>query len=117
MCQGEGFEQLRGMGTAGPRIVSLVPNPQGTDRDRETVTIGNGTGSDVSLRDWVLEDDDGGEFSLTGTIPANGTKTFRLDRSLLLGNAGDTVTLVNPSGRIVQTVTYSAARSGQVITP
>lgn len=114
---GDGGTGDGGTGATGPRITALVPNPRGSDRNRESVTIGNTTGSDISLSDWVLQDDDGGEFDLTGTIAANSRKKFTLDTTLLLGNSGDTLTLVDPSGRVVQTVTYSSATSGQVIRP
>jgi hypothetical protein len=36
---------------------------------------------------------------------------------MALGNRGDTIDLVDPSGMVVQTVTYGRVTEGEVVTP
>lgn len=96
-------------------IMSLLPDPVGQDTNNETVILANSTDVEVSVDQWRLEDDDNGVFTLSGTVPAGGARTIRLNSSLLLGNSGDTVRLRKPSGEVVQTLGYSSSSSGRFI--
>jgi hypothetical protein len=56
---------------AAARILSLLPNPDGSDEGCEQVTIGNGTAEAVELTGWMLRDRAGNRFALTGSpLPA-----------------------------------------------
>ena len=49
---------------------------------------------------------------MTGSVPANGALTIRLDRKLRLGNDGDAVTLLDGAGKRVYAVSYSRMAQG-----
>jgi hypothetical protein len=67
---------------------------------------------------WRLMDDDGGQTTLTGSIPANGAMTIRLNvEKLQLGNDGDSVILVDATGKTVKTVTYPRTSEGRFVVP
>ncbi len=63
-------------------IMALMPNPTGRDENNETVILANNSNVEVSIDQWRLKDDDNGIFVLSGTIPAGGTRTIRLNSSL-----------------------------------
>ena len=101
------------------RITSLLPNPAGADAGREEVTLGNFTGSSVSLSGWKLRDASGNEFGLTGAVAAGARRTFVMaSNSMPLTNSGDEVTLIDNTGTTRHLVSYTEvqAKSGQVVT-
>ena len=100
---------------AGVFIMAVLPNPVGQDQGNETVTLGNSSDEDVNVATWQLVDDDGGAFSLTGTIPTGGTLTVKLTASLQLGNNGDEVSLKNGDGDVVHTLEYTSAQNGRFV--
>jgi endonuclease YncB( thermonuclease family) len=89
-------------------ILAVMPNPQGLDAGAETVILANRTARAVRLDGWSLRDDDGGVCELADEIEASSARTFRLADSLQLGNNGDVVRLVNPSGVVAHALSYSA---------
>lgn len=100
------------------RVVSLLPNPAGTDAGREQVTIGNFTGAVIDLSGWRLEDASGHQFALSGTVAANSSRTVTMTaNSMPLTNSGDEVKLIDAAGAIRHRVSYSGAQagSGQVV--
>jgi len=102
----------------GVRLVSLLPNPAGDDKGRESVAIRNFTAAAVSLSGWKLKDAAGNTFALAGSIPAGGTLSIVMtNNSMPLNNNGDTVTLVDDSGAERHSVSYvgSQATSGNVV--
>jgi endonuclease/exonuclease/phosphatase family metal-dependent hydrolase len=102
---------------AGVRIVSLLPNPSGSDNFAEQVTLQNPGGTEVSFAGWRIMDEQGNEFVLSGTIAAGATRTITLERTAMLNNGGDEVRLVAPAG-LVHTMRYSGpVPSGQAVTP
>ena len=100
-------------------IVRLVPNPTGADADNEVIVMGNKTSLTVSIDGWLVRDDDGGQFQLSGQLDAGQEKTFVISNpdSLALGNNGDEVRLLDADGNVVQRFTYGNASAGEVITP
>jgi hypothetical protein len=63
---------------------------------------------------------DGGTLKVTGCLPITSgqEKTIKRNgRAMALNNGGDTVDLLDPMGKVVQTVTYGHADEGEVITP
>ena len=105
--------------TAGVKIFSLLPNPDGPDEGREEVTIRNGTAEEVNLDGWMLRDRAGHQFTLVGTIAAQQRLTIIMRKfSMPLNNAGDDVSLLDPQGQIRHHVSYTTAQaaSGQVVT-
>jgi hypothetical protein len=103
--------------TADVLIVAALPGPTGTDTGRETVTLINTTATDLDLAGWRLLDGSGGSHDLTGVMAAGAGLSVILDSQVALGNRGDTLVLVRPSGDTVDRVAYTArqVRPGRTI--
>lgn len=102
------------------RITSVLANPAGDERQNETVTLKNTGAASVNLSGWTLRDEAGTTWSLSslGTLAAGASKTIhRNAQAMSLNNGGDTIVLLDPSGAIVQSVTYPAMAEGQTFTP
>ena len=103
----------------GPRIVALLPNPEGNERFHETATLLNDGSEEVPMRGWVLRDSTGRIWrldSMVGLPPGTPRTILRAGQAMGLNNAGDTVYLVDPAGVVVDTVVYKEAASGQTVT-
>lgn len=98
----------------GLRIVSLLPNPKGTEGRSEQITLKNGTELLIDLAGWHLIDNSGNSFSFSGQIAAGKTKTFFISPRPFLSNMGGTVWL-EKDGQKLSKVTYTSARAGEVI--
>jgi len=110
--------------SAGPsnglRMVRILADPEGDDRDSEEITIFNGGLSAVSLKGWTLRDLTSKTWDLgrLGEISPEEEKTARREgQSMALNNDGDTVELVDPNGQVVHRATYGQVTRGQVIIP
>jgi hypothetical protein len=93
------------------RIVAALPNPRGEEVGAETVTVLNTRADPIDLAGCRLEDDDGGKMGLSGVLAAGDAVRITLTRAVLLGNKGDTIRLVAPSGTVIDEVTYTAAQA------
>jgi hypothetical protein len=102
------------------RIVSLLPNPEGDETQNEEISIknlgtqavnlANWTTRDLSKRTWLLDE--------LGTINPGEEKTIkRKGQKMSLNNGGDTIELLDPSAKVVQTVTYPHTEEGELIKP
>ena len=65
----------------------------------------------LELDDWSLEDAAGSSIAVNGTLGANEYLLVSFSRSLL-NNGGDTITLLNPEGIVIDQLSY-----GEVDTP
>lgn len=104
---------------AAVRLVGLLPNPAGDERQTEEVTVRNTGGTPVELRGWTVQDVTGQSWSLDslGTLPAGAERTLlRRGQAMSLNNGGDTVALVGPDGVVVQSVTYPRIGEGERFT-
>ncbi|MGB0127686.1 MAG: lamin tail domain-containing protein, partial [Rhodocyclaceae bacterium] len=93
------------------RIVAVLPNPRGEEVGAETVTVLNTRADPIDLAGCRLEDDDGGKMGLSGVLAAGDAVRITLTRAVLLGNKGDTIRLVAPSGTVIDEVTYTAVQA------
>jgi hypothetical protein len=91
-------------------IVAALPDPTGVDRGHERVTLLNTTATAIDLGGWGLVDAAGGRNNLTGALAAGGVVQVTASGALQLGNQGDTLVLVDPSGSTIDQVTYKADR-------
>jgi len=91
-------------------IVAALPDPAGVDRGHELVTLLNTTAASIDLTGWGLVDAAGGRQELSGPITGGGVVQVTASGALQLGNQGDTVVLVDPSGASIDQVTYKADR-------
>jgi len=91
-------------------IKELLPNPVGNDKDGEWIKLIN-TGDEItSIGKWKIFDvaEKAFVFNANQELPAGGEIT--LDYALTkitLNNDGDTITLVNNKGEVVDALTYS----------
>jgi hypothetical protein len=91
-------------------IVAALPDPAGVDRGHELVTLVNTTPASIDLGGWGLVDAAGGRQNLSGPIAGGGVVQVTASGALQLGNQGDTIVLVDPSGAWIDQVTYKADR-------
>jgi hypothetical protein len=111
-------DPLPGGGSTGPRqvgagdvlILAALPDPIGTDRGHELVTLLNSTAAAIDLSGWRLVDAAGGRQDLTGTVAAGAVVQVTAQGALQLGNQGDTIILVDGRGGSIDQVTYKADR-------
>jgi Lamin Tail Domain len=98
-------------------IVAALPDPAGVDRGHELVTLLNTTPASIDLGGWGLVDAADGRQQLSGAITGGGVVQLTASGALQLGNQGDTVVLVDPSGAWIDQVTYKAnqVRPGRTI--
>lgn len=103
----------------GLRIVAVLPNPHGDDRELEEVHVSNRGTSAIALSGWRITNAEGQQhWILTaqdGTVaPGQTIIVVRHGRSMSLRNSGDTVVLQNSAGQPVDARSYGSARSGKV---
>jgi hypothetical protein len=95
----------------------MLPNPEGEDQGKESVTLTNQGTMSIDLTGWKLRDRAGGEASLSDQLAAGASKTIILPRSLPLNNNGDEVALIGSDGIERQRISYTHNQvlSGQEI--
>ena len=102
------------------RITSLLPNPPGDETQNEQARLRNFSTQAVSLIGWKLRDLAGKTWSLDvlGMLESGEEKVIRRKgQPMALNNNGDTVDLIDPTGRVLQTVTYSRVEEGEAVIP
>jgi len=102
------------------KITRLIPNPPGNDSLHEEVTLKNFSTDPISLIDWTLRDLAGRTWFLDelGTIQPQEEKTIRRNgQHMALNNTGDSVDLIDPTGAVIDRVTYPSVTQGEVVQP
>lgn len=101
--------------TSKVRIIAALVNPLQHDPGLETVTLINTGTVDVNINNWSIADKNAKTSSIQGeTLKAGATYQFRLDgQGAQLSNKGGVIKLLNASGNLVHSVSYSkgAARN------
>lgn len=100
------------------RLVALVPDPEGSDLFNESVTVKNTSALPVTFAGWQLRDESGNVWPLDPARTAQPDESITLKRNreaLSLNNGGDTIELLAPDGRVVQTFAYQAVKVDQVV--
>jgi len=97
-------------------IVAALPDPVGVDAGRETVTVLNTTAASVDLTGWMIADRVGSRLALSGAVAAGAALSVPAG-SVQLGNTGDTLSIIDKQGRVVDQVSYQAnqVRAGRTI--
>ncbi|WP_354643374.1 DUF2278 family protein [Kitasatospora camelliae] len=102
------------------RIVAALVNPVGPAPEAETVTLRNSSAAPVSLAGWQLVDQERHRLTLPAQrLEAGAEVVLPVSAALRLGNRGGALTLLDPAGRTVHSVAYTArqaAREGAPIT-
>jgi len=117
LCRGQTFTfAVKGASPPGVVIASLLPDPVGSDRQNEVVTLRNDSAAPISVDGWRLVDADGHFDTLLGTIPPFSTMdVVRNGSPLSLNNDGDVIRLMDADGVVVDEVAYGAAAQGEVV--
>ncbi len=99
--------------TGAIRITEIYPSPP--TGSSEWLELWNATQSTIALEGWTLKDASGATTKLAGTILAAGYFLVS-DPKGYLNNSGDTVTLFDPAGNLIETVTYPTVKRGEAYT-
>ena len=99
-------------------IQSFLPNPIGKDTEGEYILLLNNSEASVNLSGWVLKDESGKAFALSGSLDAGESLSLSYARTkITLNNNGETVYLINPSGGVEHELGFTGeAGEGRVIT-
>lgn len=86
----------------------ILPNPVGKDTDGEWIRLVNTSGQDKILSGWSIKDASGKTFLLNASIPQGGEIVLEYSiTGITLNNNGDTLSLMDESGEIVDTLSYT----------
>ena len=92
-------------------ISALYPNPVDGE---EWVELHNPNSASIDLSIYTLEDTTAKAWTPSGTLASNSSKQIK-GFSFQLNNGGDTVTLKDINGNILDTLSYSSSESGETI--
>jgi hypothetical protein len=98
------------------KIVEVLPNPSGTDKNAEYVVIRNTDTTPITVSGWQIKNGSNKKITVSGTIPPGGELKV-MTGSVALKNTGDTLTLLNSTGQLQDSFTYAVAADGQVLQP
>ncbi len=99
--------------TAGPysqaiQLSELLPNPATTESQDEFIEVYNSGDAAVDLTGWQLRDTAGTTYTVTGIVSAHRYFSwYRSDSKISLNNNGDSITLLQPDGTVVETISYT----------
>jgi hypothetical protein len=98
-------------------IVAALPDPVGTDRGHELVTLLNVTAKPIDLAGWGLLDGANGRTTLSGVLAGGATVQVTTSAATALGNRGDRILVVDPAGTTIDQTAYRAnqVRPGRTI--
>ncbi|WP_305788208.1 lamin tail domain-containing protein [Symbioplanes lichenis] len=91
-------------------IVAALPDPAGTDRGNELITLLNTTGATVDLASWTLRDRAGRTQTLSGILTPGAVLQIVAAGGMTLGNQGGAVTLADALGTVVDRVAYEGGQ-------
>lgn len=96
-------------------IVSLMPDPEGTDRDLEEVTLCNRASEAISLQGWTLADEAGGVWTLSSVgelAPSDSVTVVRAGMTMSLTNTGDHIYLRDADVEVIDEWSYDGSSEG-----
>jgi len=89
-------------------IERALINPAGDDVGKEAVVLGNATTEVVNISGWMIVDKNNKLEPLQGTLaPGESLRVQLTGNGAQLGNNGGTISLVNPTGTRVHSVSYA----------
>ena len=99
-------------------IESLLPNPVGSDRKLEEVTLRNDSASSVSMAGWVLQDESNRIWALVSLGTMDGGQSVTIQRNgmpMSLNNSGDEIRLLDDTGLVRDQFRYTGSQQGVTI--
>ena len=106
-------------------IQEFLPNPAGKDANGEYILLFNDGQVAISLSGWSVKDLSGKTFKLSGKLEAGASlKLTAMQTKINLNNTGETVSLFDAGGKLVDSLSYSGTagedvpilRAGQELT-
>jgi len=89
-------------------IERALVNPAGDDVGKEAVVLGNATTEVVNISGWRIVDKNDKFETLQGALaPGESLRVLLTGNGAQLGNNGGTISLVNPTGTRVHSVSYA----------
>lgn len=98
------------------RISAVLANPEGVDKGAEYISLLNDGTDATNLSGWNVLTSAGKKIPVNGEIKA-GEAVKIFSGSTALKNSGETLTLVDGSGKKVDSFSYAVAGEGQVLSP
>lgn len=94
------------------KITEIMPDPVGIDTEGEYIKIYNFGTRDVNLRNWSIDDEDGGskpfkidyDLVLKSKTPAT---FYSVDTKITLNNTGDHARIFDPDNKLIDDITYT----------
>lgn len=110
-----GHRLENGTAEASMYIIAALVNPEGSDDQRETVTLINASPEAIDLNGWAIADRNKRRFVIKELMLEPGaTGVVRLDgQGALLGNKGGIITLLDPDGLKTHGVSYTKEQAGR----
>ncbi|WP_339727977.1 hypothetical protein [uncultured Gimesia sp.] len=97
--------------TSKVRMVAALVNPSGHDPGHESITLFNTGTTPVSLTGWQITNQNAQSTNLDGYIDSGMPLRINLDGSgVQLSNRGGTIRLLNESGKVTHSVSYSKSQ-------
>ncbi|MEK9132606.1 MAG: lamin tail domain-containing protein [Patescibacteria group bacterium] len=97
------------------RITEILPDPGVAGASAEWVEIFNGAKSPINLGNWTLSDGGNSKYIIPDSVVIQSGEFTVFQKSethLSLNNAGDSVTLADFEGTIIDAVSYENAKKG-----
>jgi hypothetical protein len=106
------------------KIIRLLPDPEGDERENEEATIRNFSTEPVNLQGWKLRDKKDRTWSLDqlGMLapagqPGDQKAIKRGRQDMGMNNGGDIIELVDSTGRTVHKVAYAQVKEREAVVP
>ena len=99
-------------------INEILPSPKGADETNEWIELYNKNNFDVDLQGWKIQDTEGTMttyiFPENTKIPVNGYFVLkRTETKIILNNDRDSLNLIQPDEKIIDSVSYTNAKTNQ----
>lgn len=93
----------------------ILPNPQGTDGDKEKVVIRNNLSEKIDLSGWILADGQDHQNDLTGFVlhPGQSLTLVGDEIGFSLNNSDESLTLYDGTGREIDRIAWKEVGAGQ----
>ena len=93
-----------------------LPNPAGEDTAGEWIKLANTSDESVDLSGWTVSDAGGKSYTLGTEAPPHSELVLEYSLTgITPNNGGETLTLTNNEGIVVDTLTYTEAGDDEII--